>query len=206
MSNNDRSPELRFNGYAEDWKERKLSEILQERQNKTADFKENPLYSLTIEDGVTPKTERYERSFLVQKEDSIFKIVHPNEFVTNPMNFRFGSFGYNKAGFNVSVSGYYDVFSIDDDQCSSFWYSYFKTAKSLKKFDNVATGSLIEKRRVKFSTLKDMKFLEPPTMGEKKKIAQYLENLDDSYFSSMFKIREIKKYEDILSSEDVSTK
>ena len=91
MSNNDRSPELRFNGYAEDWKERKLSEILQERQNKTADFKENPLYSLTIEDGVTPKTERYERSFLVQKEDSIFKIVHPNEFVTNPMNFRFGS-------------------------------------------------------------------------------------------------------------------
>jgi len=192
MSNNDRSPELRFNGYAEDWKERKLSEILQERQNKTADFKKNPLYSLTIEDGVTPKTERYERSFLVQKEDSIFKIVHPNEFVTNPMNFRFGSFGYNKAGFNVSISGYYDVFSIDDDQCSSFWYSYFKTAKSLKKFDNVATGSLIEKRRVKFSTLKDMKFLEPPTMGEKKKIAQYLENLDDLISLQCSKLEKLK--------------
>jgi type I restriction enzyme S subunit len=179
MSKNDKAPELRFKGYTDNWKQRKLSEILQERQNKTSDFKVNPLYSLTIEDGVTPKTERYERSFLVQKEDSIFKIVCPNEFVTNPMNFRFGSFGYNKNRFNVSVSGYYDVFSIDNDQCSSFWYSYFKTPTSLRKFDKVATGSLIEKRRVKFSTLKEMEFLEPLTMEEKQKIADYLEKLDN---------------------------
>ena len=173
-----RAPELRFKEFSDEWQQQRLEKIIEERQNTTSDFEENPLYSLTIEQGVTPKTERYERSFLVQKEESIFKVVQPNEFVTNPMNFRFGSFGYNKNPFNVSVSGYYDVFSIDKNECSSFWYSYFKTPTSLKRFDDVATGSLLEKRRVKLSMLKEMDFFTPTSSDEKKKIALFLERLE----------------------------
>ena len=155
-----------------------MGDILQERNIRTSDFEGNPIFSLTIEDGVTPKTDRYERTSLITKTEDLFKIVSPNEFVTNPMNLRFGAFGYNKNSFSVCVSGYYDVFSIDNDKCSGFWSSYFKTPIALKRFDDAATGSLIEKRRVKFSTLCQLVFLMPEEMKEKKQIAAFFDCLD----------------------------
>ena len=165
--------------FAVSWEQRKLGEILQERSVRTSDFENNPLYSLTIESGVTPKTDRYERSSLVTKTEDLFKVVKPNEFVTNPMNLRFGALGYNTNTFNVSVSGYYDVFSIDDDKCSGFWNSYFKTPIAMKIFDNAATGSLIEKRRVKYSTLQHLDFYMPRELSEKIKIGRYMDALDN---------------------------
>ena len=160
------------------WEQRKLGEILQERNTRTSDFESNPLYSLTIESGVTPKTDRYERSSLVTKTEDLFKIVKPNEFVTNPMNLRFGALGYNRNAFTVSVSGYYDVFSIDDDKCSGFWNSYFKTLTAMNIFDNAATGSLIEKRRVKYSTLQQLAFYMPNDLSEKAEIGKYMDTFD----------------------------
>ena len=145
---------------------------------RTSDFESNPIFSLTIEDGITPKTDRYERTSLITKTEDLFKIVSPNEFVTNPMNLRFGAFGYNKNSLSVCVSGYYDVFSIDNDKCSGFWNSYFKTPVALKRFDDAATGSLIEKRRVKYSTLCQLIFLMPKGMGEKKQIGAFFDRLD----------------------------
>ena len=172
-------PEIRFNGFTDDWEQRKLGEILQERNTRTSDFESNPLYSLTIESGVTPKTDRYERSSLVTKTEDLFKIVKPNEFVTNPMNLRFGALGYNRNAFTVSVSGYYDVFSIDDDKCSGFWNSYFKTLTAMNIFDNAATGSLIEKRRVKYSTLQQLAFYMPNDLSEKAEIGKYMDTFDN---------------------------
>ena len=171
-------PEIRFAGFTDPWEQRKLGDILQERNVRTSDFESNPIFSLTIEDGITPKTDRYERTSLITKTEDLFKIVSPNEFVTNPMNLRFGAFGYNKNSLSVCVSGYYDVFSIDNDKCSGFWNSYFKTPVALKRFDDAATGSLIEKRRVKYSTLCQLIFLMPKGMGEKKQIGAFFDRLD----------------------------
>ena len=171
-------PEIRFKGFTDAWEQRKLGEILQERNTRTSDFESNPLYSLTIESGVTPKTDRYERSSLVTKTEDLFKTVKPNEFVTNPMNLRFGALGYNKNAFTVSVSGYYDVFSIDDDKCSGFWNAYFKTPTAMNIFDNAATGSLIEKRRVKYSTLQQLAFYMPNDLSEKAEIGKYMDTFD----------------------------
>ena len=190
--NNRKTPRIRFRGFTDAWEQRKLGEILSERINKTSDFESNPLYSLTIENGVTPKTERYERDFLVRKHEDLFKIVNPNEFVTNPMNLRFGALGYNKNAFKVSVSGYYDVFSIDNNECSSFWKSYFNTSASRRYFDNVATGTLIEKRRVKYSTLREMEFYMPLTIDEKKKIGMYCESLDHLITLHQRKLEKLK--------------
>lgn len=167
---------------------------MQESSLRTDDFESNPLYSLTIQDGVTPKTDRYERGFLVQKEESIFKIVKPGAFVTNPMNLRFGAFGYNKNPYSVSISGYYDVFSIDQNECSTFWYSYFKTNSVLKKFDDIATGSLIEKRRVKYSTLSTLSLLTPVEMDEKKKIGDFFEKIDHHITLHQRKLQHIYFY------------
>ena len=186
------------------WEQRKLGDILLEHSIRTSDFENNPLYSLTIESGVIPKTDRSERSSLVTKKEDLFKVVKPNEFVTNPMNLRFGALGYNTNPFNVSVSGYYDVFSIDDDKCSGFWNSFFTTPIAMKIFDHAATGSLIEKRRVKYSTLQHLDFYMPSEMSEKIRIGKYMDALDHIITLHQRKIEYILKgsvYMDYFNKE-----
>lgn len=185
-------PKIRFKGFTDDWKQCRLGDIMKNSNTKTADFESNPLYSLTIEDGITPKTDRYERSYLVQKEESIFKIVQPNEFVTNPMNLRLGAFGYNKSKFTVSVSGYYDVFSIDGNKCSSFWNAYFNYPETLHKFDVIATGTLIEKRRVTYSSLSKLSLLTPTDIKEKQKIGRAYRKLEDCIVLQQQKVTQLQ--------------
>lgn len=185
-------PQLRFSGFDDEWEEKKLGDTICEVNERTSDFNKNPLFSLTIENGITEKTERYERSQLVTKDDDLFKIMHPQNFATNPMNLRFGAVGYSKEKQDISVSGYYDVFSIDNNECSDFWYSYFKTDKILKKFDDAATGSLIEKRRVHFSVLKQLVFLQP-NYKEKQKIGAFLSHVDSLIQAKTQKLESLKR-------------
>ena len=194
--NGEKVPEVRFKGFTDDWEQRKLGAFISECTERTSNFEQYPLYSLTIESGITEKTERYERSFLVTKKEDLFKIVPPKCFVTNPMNLRFGAIGYNPKLQKISVSGYYDVFSIDDSECSEFWQAYLKTYTSLKKYDDVATGSLIEKRRVHFSELKKIDFLIPVELEEKQKIGAYFHRLDHLitlHQRELEKLKNIKK-------------
>ncbi|HFI0247786.1 TPA: restriction endonuclease subunit S [Streptococcus suis] len=197
----ERVPKRRFPGFTDDWELRKLGELMNENSERTSDFANNPLYSLTIENGITPKTERYERSSLVTKQEDLFKIVKPNEFVTNPMNLRFGALGYNSNSFRISVSGYYDVFSIDENRCSNYWYAFFKTDRALSILDNVSTGSLIEKRRVKYSTLRQISFRMPCELDEKIKIGNFFSTLDRHITLHQRKLEKLKNLKKALLNE-----
>ena len=191
-----RVPRIRFKGFEEDWEQRKLEEVIQERNIRTSDFDRFPIFSLTIESGITPKTERYERGSLVTKTEDLFKVVKPNEFVTNPMNLRFGALGYNTQEYDISVSGYYDVFSIDGNNCSGFWNAYFKTQHVMNIFDNLATGSLVEKKRVKYSTLKKIYLSMPSTIEEKNKVSKFMiftDHLITLHQRKLEKLKIIKK-------------
>ena len=173
-------PEYRFPEFEKDgaWEEKELGELIVEIAEFTSRRNNVPLYSLTIEDGVSPKTDRYERNFLVKKEGDNFKVVHPDDFVSNPMNLRFGAIGYNKESFKVCVSGYYDVFRFKDKGTSSFWINYMKSNWALDMYDRIAIGSLYEKRRVHFSNLLRMKLLVPK-YSERLKISEYLSSMEE---------------------------
>lgn len=173
-------PELRFKEFEKDgeWKEKKLEELIEEVKETITDTTTIPLYSLTIEDGITSKTERYERGFLVTKKDNAFKVVSPNDFVSNPMNLRFGAVGFNHNSFMVCVSGYYDVFRFKETGVTVFWSHYLKSDLLLHKYDEIAIGSLIEKRRVYFSNLLNLKLLVP-SIPEQRKIANCLTTIDE---------------------------
>lgn len=173
-------PEYRFPEFEKDgsWEELELGELIVEIVEFTSRGDKFPLYSLTIEDGVSPKTDRYERNFLVKKKGDNFKVVYPYDFVSNPMNLRFGAIGYNKESFKVCVSGYYDVFRFKDKGTSSFWISYMKSDWALDMYDRIATGSLYEKRRVHFSSLLRTKLLVPK-YSERLKISEYLSSMEE---------------------------
>ena len=175
------TPKLRFkadDGSAfSDWEKEKFGNCITAHSEKPSVKEKYPLYSLTIESGVQPKTERYEREFLVKKEGDNYKIVPPNGFVYNPMNLRFGALKVNHEKFAVSVSGYYDVFSLKNESTLAFWENYLITPKMLPYYYSIATGSLIEKLRVHYSQFTEIT-KKIPSLPEQKKIADFLSAID----------------------------
>lgn len=171
-------PKLRFPEFrdAGAWETRELGEFITERnQFPTGSVS---LFSLTIEDGITPKTERYERSFLVNDKVGAYKLVLPDDFAYNPMNLRFGAIGRHSGIENVAVSKYYNIFFCDKTVDSKFCEIYFKSDQMIAFYDNMAIGSLIEKRRVHFSDF--LKFnIRFPLLLEQQKIADCLSSLDE---------------------------
>ncbi len=170
-------PRLRFPEFqnAGAWEQRKLADFITERDQYPEE--PVPLYSLTIEDGVTPKTERYERSFLVTNEQDAYKLVLPNDFAFNPMNLRFGAIGRHRGTERVAVSKYYNIFSCDDSVDSVFCEIYFKSDEMVAFYDQMAIGSLIEKRRVHFAAFLQFT-IRFPRLDEQHRIATCLSSLD----------------------------
>ena len=155
-----------------DWEEVSFSTLFTSTSDYTDDLTQYPLYSLTIEDGITPKTERYERSHLVKKENS-YKIVRPNDYAYNPMNIRFGAVARHKGDREVAVSGYYDIFTTVHESDLPFMDSFLTCGPMITYYNKVSTGSLIEKQRVHFSDF--LQFVLPlPKLEERKKIAEHL--------------------------------
>lgn len=166
-----RFPEFRGDGK---WKPRVLGDFLRERSQIPVE--KVPLYSLTIEDGVSPKTERYERSFLVKNESEAYKLVKPFDFAYNPMNLRFGAIAMHSGSEDVAVSKYYNIFHCDDTVDAKFCEMYFKSTGMITHYNNVATGSLLEKRRVHFSNFLRIE-IPFPSLDEQRKIAQVIGEL-----------------------------
>ena len=170
-------PRLRFPEFqnAGEWAHRQLAEFITERSQYPEEAV--PLFSLTIEDGVTPKTARYERSFLVTKEKDAYKLVLPNDFAFNPMNLRFGAIGRHSGTEKVAVSKYYNIFSCDGTVDSKFCEIYFKSDDMVAFYDQMAIGSLIEKRRVHFGAFLQFQ-IRFPRIKEQQRIATCLSSLD----------------------------
>lgn len=160
----------------EEWKDTVFSTLFTSTSDYTNNLEEYPLYSLTIEDGVTPKTERYERSHLVKKEDS-YKIIRPNDYAYNPMNIRFGAVARHKGNMSVAVSGYYDIFTTVYESDLPFMDSFLTCTPMLTYYNRVSTGSLVEKQRVHFSQFLEFS-LPLPSIDERAKIAAILTTQD----------------------------
>ena len=160
----------------EEWNETSFSTLFTSTSDYTDDLDTYPLYSLTLEDGITPKTERYERSHLVKKEDS-YKIVRPNDYAYNPMNLRFGAVARHKGDMPVAVSGYYDIFTTVFESDLPFMDSFLTCGPMITYYNRVSTGSLVEKQRVHFSQF--LEFMLPlPSINERTKIAAILTTQD----------------------------
>ena len=160
----------------EEWNETSFSTLFTSTSDYADDLDTYPLYSLTIEDGITPKTERYERSHLVKKEDS-YKVVRPNDYAYNPMNLRFGAVARHKGNIPVAVSGYYDIFTTVHESDLPFMDSFLTCGPMITYYNRVSTGSLVEKQRVHFSQFLEL-VLPLPSINERAKIAAILTTQD----------------------------
>lgn len=136
------------------------------------------LWSLTVENGLTPKTERYNREFLVKKEDA-FKLVLSGEFIYNPMNMTLGAVDLNLTGKKVAVSGYYITMRTKEAYNDNYFAVWLKSPRAIQLYKLHATGGLLEKQRVQYSTFSEIKALVP-TLPEQTNIGNFFRTLDDT--------------------------
>lgn len=154
-------------------------------------------FSLTIEDGLIPKPDRYNRAFLIKKRDEeAFKLVFNGEIVYNPMNLRFGAIAISKEKNPILVSTYYNVLKADSQENNPWFYAQLFSSKKYKYiFESIAIGTLIEKKRVHWSNFSQISLPNPPN-NEQRRIASVLTTADERIVKEeayLDKLRTLKK-------------
>ena len=190
--NEQKVPEIRFEGFTEAWEQRKLGDVFEQTSNLLNPKEDEiELWSLTVEDGLTKKSDRYNREFLVKKDDN-FKEVRPGDIVYNPMNMTLGAVGYNGMAKSVAVSGYYTTMVAKENYDTYYINTWLKSPQAIRLYRTYATGSLIEKQRVQFPTLSIIP-VAFPKYEEQTKIGSYFHSLDNLITLHQQKCEELKK-------------
>lgn len=158
------------------WKSRKLATYLISRNEKAIPSEDVPLYSLTIENGVTAKTDRYNRDFLVKDTDSkTYKVVYPGDIVFNPANLRWGAIARSAVKHKVVISPIYEVLEIIEDIIDPELLTHAITSpRQIGIYATKTEGTLIERMAVKLDAFLLTEILLPETLAEQRKIATLL--------------------------------
>ena len=156
----------------------------------TSNSPDTPLVSLTVEDGITPKTDRYYREFLITKEGNNYKEIKPGWFAYNPMNAHLGAIAPNHLGYTAAVSGYYNIFSVNEVDTISFWEEYLTSYPMLIHYKLIATGSLIEKQRVHYSQFVNIQRCLP-SVEEQKHLSKLFETVNKKIANSETMMRQL---------------
>lgn len=170
------SGKVRLSGFNKTWNKVKLNRILKVRNEKSEVTKELELYSLTIEDGVTPKSDRYNREFLVKEDDKKYKITKYNDIVYNPANLRYGAIALNKIEKDVLLSPIYETLYIQDNNKYDidFIASILTSERQIRKFSTMAEGTLVERMAVKIKDFIGFHINIPNDINEQKAIAKII--------------------------------
>lgn len=174
--------------YKNNWEKYILSDVLKEYNEKSSKGKEYEHVSLTKE-GVVPKTERYERDFLVRTEDKQYKVTHVDDICYNPANLKFGVICRNKYK-DAIFSPIYVTFKVK----KGFIPSFIELLVTRNNFINYALkyqeGTVYERMSVSPEDLLSIE-VEIPNIETQKQVANMIELFDS-------KIKEIENQIDSL--------
>ncbi|WP_419020923.1 restriction endonuclease subunit S, partial [Holdemanella sp.] len=177
--NGKKAPEIRFDGFTDDWEQRKLDEILIQRVEHQTISDDAPLLAFSYAEGViNPEDKKTnKRDFIMtDKFSKIFSRTEFNDIIYNPANVIHGAIHRNKLGTGV-VSPIYKIFI-----CNGVSPKYMGERLHTEKFIQEIT-KYIEGTVIKLRTLSPEKFLEmmvevPNSYEEQEKIGEYFEKLD----------------------------
>ena len=159
-----------------EWEEKKLKNILKEYKEYSAKDGSYEHVSLTKE-GVVPKSERYERDFLVKDVDKKYRITHLGDICYNPANLKFGVICRNKYGDGI-FSPIYVTFHVCKDMLPEFVEMLVTRRDFIEYALKYQQGTVYERMSVSPDDLLSIKVMVP-CMTEQQKIADCLSALDD---------------------------
>ena len=194
---------IRFPEFQDEWKETKLGKILKERkayQNKGFDLEH---VSLT-KDGVVPKSERYDRDFLVKDDNKQYKITRLNDICYNPANLKFGVICKNNYGDGI-FSPIYVTFECCNELDNDFAGFYLTQNDFIQKVRKFEEGTVYERMAVSPEDFLRFK-IKLPNLNEQQKIAEVLMACDDEINLLNLKLENLKKQKQGLMQKLLSGK
>ena len=192
--NDAKVPEIRFNGFDEDWKEYGFENITYPAGARNSDNIQYESYSITNETGFVPQNEQFANGGTMKDADKrMYIIVEPNSFAYNPARINVGSIGYQHLDHNVIVSSLYEVFKTTDDCYDRFLWYWFKTKTFSKMIEQLQEGGV---RLYFYYDKLCMCSIKMPDIAEQIRIAEYFEKLDkliSSCSKELDKLQSLKK-------------
>lgn len=170
-------PEIRFSGFTADWEQRKVGELLEERNEQAPMSADYPLMAFIANHGVAPKGERYDRSALVNDETGKkYKRTEFGDFIYSSNNLETGSIGLNKYG-NACISPVYSIFKSTGKAELDFLGRRFLKKDFINEMVKWRQGVVYGQWKIHETDFMKIQ-VTIPNMEEQKEIGQYFDHLD----------------------------
>ena len=177
-----------------DWEEKAVSEFLKERKEYTSKGGDLEHISLTTS-GVVPKSERYERDFLVGSTDKQYRITRLDDICYNPANLKFGVIARNKYKDGI-FSPIYVTYVVNNADIG--FVEYLVTSRDfIQRARKYEQGTVYERMAVSPQDLAKLK-VRMPVIEEQQKIATFLTTLDEKITAEKSKLTAARKFKKAL--------
>lgn len=176
-----------------DWEDKKLGEVMEERNTQQPKSIEFPLMSFVANNGITEKGERYDREFLVNDElNKKYKRTEFGDFIYSSNNLETGSIGINKFGC-ASISPVYSIFKMKNGYHFIFIGEFLRRKKFINNMIKYRQGVVYGQWRIH-----EKEFLQIadyfPHIDEQQKIASFLSSIDAKIENCQGQIKAMEKW------------
>ena len=177
MTKKSDAPAIRFKGFSDAWEQRKVGDLLIERNQQAPMSDEYPLMAFIANEGVAPKGERYDRSALVTDTvNKLYKKTEKGDFIYSSNNLETGSIGLNKYG-KACISPVYSIFEPTGIADSDFLGRRLVRKDFINAMVKWRQGVIYGQWRIHESDFLKIK-ITVPSVEEQRKIGTYLDQLD----------------------------
>ena len=159
------------------WEQRKLGELLLERNEQAPQSDKYPLMAFIANQGITPKGDRYDRSALVNDiEGKLYKRTEKGDFIYSSNNLETGSIGLNKYG-NACISPVYSIFQPSGIADSDFLGRRLVRKDFIQEMVKWRQGVIYGQWRIHEADFLRLN-IAVPSVDEQRLIGKLLDNLD----------------------------
>jgi len=192
--NGQKNPEIRFDGFTDDWEQRKLGEVVEKVTTKNNDTQYIETFTNSAELGIMSQREYFDHDVSNIENISGYYIVENDAFVYNPRistSAPVGPINRNKLGRTGVMSPLYTVFKVNGID-SEYLEWYFKSTgwHSFMKF-NGDSGARSDRFSIKDSVFFEMP-IPTPDIDEQEKIGEYFSSLDHLITLHQRKVENLK--------------
>ena len=191
-----KKPALRFAGFEDEWKEVKLGEILVERNEQISESEEYQLMSFVQGKGVVPKSDRYDRSFLVKDDKKNYKKTEYGDFIYSSNNLDTGSIGFNKTG-KALISPVYSIFYSKTRKESQFIAILSQRKEFINEMIKYRQGVVYGQFRIHESDFLNISILAPES-NEQEYLITFFQDLDKAIAKQEEKVNQLKESKQTL--------
>ena len=178
------------------WEQRKVGDLLIERNQQAPMSDEYPLMAFIANEGVAPKGERYDRSALVTDTvNKLYKKTEKGDFIYSSNNLETGSIGLNKYG-KACISPVYSIFEPTGIADSDFLGRRLVRKDFINAMVKWRQGVIYGQWRIHESDFLKIE-IPVPSVEEQRKIGAYLDQLDNLITLHQ---RELEKLQNIKKS------